>query len=80
MSDFTNWLSRRDKRMAENIGGFRVSPSIADDEGDGGDELEKMMPKPGAFPTYDMDGEDLPITAKNRRNKIQFAKKKCNCK
>jgi hypothetical protein len=70
-----DWL--KDRELAENIGGFRVSPSITDDEGDGGDAKEKMMEKPGAYPTYDMGGGDLPITDKNRRN---FSKKKCKSK
>lgn len=64
------WLQKRDET-------FRVSPSIVDDEGDDGDRLAKSMPKPGAFPTY---GDDLPITDKNRQNKLRFMKKNCKCR
>ena len=73
---FLNWLRKRD----ESYGGSAGNPSGVDDEGDGGDGVEKRMEKPGAFPTYTLDGRDLPITAKNRRNKIGFAKKDCGCK
>lgn len=73
---FADWLKRRN----ENFGGSANDPSNVEDEGDGGDGVEKRMEKPGAFPTYSLDGQDLPITAKNRRNKIGFAKKGCGCK
>jgi len=80
MSNFYNWLKKRD----ESYGGSANDPSSVDDEGDGGDGVEKRMEKPGAFPTY---GNDLPITNKNKSQKIvgrtggvQFSKKGCNCK
>lgn len=74
-TSFIDWLSKRD----ENYGGSANDPSNVEDEGDGGDGVEKRMEKPGAFPTYS-GGDDLPITARNRRNKLTFSKKKCNCK
>lgn len=74
MASFIDWLNRRN----ENYGGSANDPSNVEDEGDGGDGVEKRMEKPGAFPVYGAD--DLPITARNRRNKLSMSKKKCNCK
>lgn len=74
MSSFIDWLSKKD----ESYGGSANNPSGVEDEGDGGDGLIRKMEKPGAFPTYGAD--DLPITSKNRKNKLTFAKKNCNCK
>ena len=51
-------------------------PSGVEDEGQDFDTVSKNMVQPGAFPTYDSKGRDLPITSKN---KINFMKK-CNCK
>lgn len=65
MGKFTDWLQKRE--------GADVSLSIPDEEGDGGDQVANMMEKPGAFPAF---GDDLPITAKNRVNKMR----KCNCR
>jgi hypothetical protein len=62
-------------QQRENYGGSPADPSGVDDQGDGGDGVEKRMEKPGAFPTYTLDGSDLPITRKNRSNFM----KKCNC-
>lgn len=50
----------------EWYGGSANDPSSADDEGDGGDGVDRRLEKPGAFPTY---GDDLPITKKNKKNK-----------
>ena len=61
MKSFIEWLKK-----FENFGGSAVSPSSAEDEGDGGETLNRKLEKPGAFPTY---GDDLPITKKNRKNK-----------
>ena len=66
---FLDWLRQRN----ENYGGSANDPSNVEDEGDGGDGVERRMEKPGAFPTY---GDDLPITKKNRPRFM----KKCNCK
>lgn len=71
MIEFIKWLKKRD----ENYGGSANDPSNVEDEGDGGDGVEKKMEKPGAFPSY---GDDLPITNKNRSKKIvgRFSKAK----
>lgn len=66
---FLDWLRQRN----ENYGGSANDPSNVEDEGDGGDGVERRMEKPGAFPTY---GDDLPITKKNHPRFM----KKCNCK
>ena len=64
-------------RKREWYGGSANNPSGVEDEGDGGDALDKKIVKPGAFPSY---GDDLPITDKNRKSKISYMKKDCNCK
>ena len=71
MSNFYNWLKKRD----ESYGGSANDPSSVDDEGDGGDGVEKRMEKPGAFPTY---GKSQKIVG--RTGGVQFSKKGCNCK
>lgn len=69
---FLDYLKQR-----EWYGGSANNPSGTSYDADGGDAVEKMIEKPGAFPAY---GDDLPITAKNRKNKIKYMKKDCNCK
>lgn len=72
MSSFHNWLNQRIKN--EYYGGNAGDPSGVNDEGDGGDGVIKRLEKTGgAFPRY---GDDLPITAKNRKNPIKTMKKK----
>jgi hypothetical protein len=61
MYSFKDFLQKK-----EWYGGSSNDPSSVDDEGDGGDGVDRRMEKPGAFPTY---GDDLPITKKNRTNK-----------
>lgn len=81
MSGFINWL----KKKEESYGGSFNDPSNVEDEGDGGDGVEKRMEKPGAFPTYGKD--DLPFTSKNNKKRLVgrmggtiYSNKKCNCK
>lgn len=76
---FTEWFKRRIK---ENYGGSANDPSNVEDEGDGGDGVEKRREKPAGnpsqgYPSYSLNNSDLPIT---RKNKINYTKKKCNCK
>lgn len=59
MKSFIEWLEKK-----ESYGGSASYPSGAEEQGDGGDELNRRLEKPGAFPTY---GDDLPITKKNRK-------------
>lgn len=54
------------KEFLEWYGGSPNDPSSVDDEGDGGEGVDRRMEKPGAFPSY---GDDLPVTNKNKRNK-----------
>lgn len=54
-------------------GGSANDPSSVDDEGDGGEGVDRRMEKPGAFPSY---GDDLPITNKNKRNKQRLPSKR----
>ena len=61
MESFKQWLK-------ENFGGSANFPSGATEQGDGGDDLSNKLEKPGAFPTY---GDDLPITKKNKKNKMK---------
>lgn len=61
MYSFKDFLTKK-----EWYGGSANDPSSVDDEGDGGDGVDRRMEKPGAFPTY---GDDLPITPKNKKNK-----------
>jgi len=69
---FLDYLNKK-----EWFGGSANDPSSVEDEGDGGDGVAKRMIAPGAFPTY--SDNELPITAKNRKNKIRYMKKDCNC-
>lgn len=71
MQSFLDYLKQR-----EWYGGSANNPSGVSYNADGGDEVEKMLEKPGAFPTY---GNDLPPTPKTRMNKIRHMKKDCNC-
>ena len=71
MQSFLEYIKQR-----EWYGGSANNPSGTSYDADGGEAVEKQMEKPGAFPTY---GDDLPITAKNRMNKIRKMKKDCNC-
>jgi hypothetical protein len=73
MKRFKDYVLRK-----ENYGGNTLSPSMADEEGDGGDEVIKKMTNTGAFPTYSKD--EMPITNKNRINRVLKSTKKCNCK
>ena len=49
MKTFKEWLTR-----LENFGGSAVSPSSAEDQGEGGDGMISRMDRPGAFPTYEL--------------------------
>jgi hypothetical protein len=72
MFSFADWMKNKIKN--EYYGGNAGDPSGVNDEGDGGDGVIKRLEKTGgAFPQY---GDDLPITNKNRRNKIKQMKKK----
>lgn len=71
MISFYHWVA--DKLKNEYYGGNAGNPSGVNDEGDGGDGVIKRLEKTGgAFPQY---GDDLPITAKNRQNKLKKMKK-----
>lgn len=59
MESFANWLIKK-----ESYGGSASYPSGAEEQGDGGEGVNRRLEKPGAFPTY---GDDLPITKKNKR-------------
>lgn len=59
--------------MREWYGGSANDPSNVEDEGDGGDGVEKRMVKPGAFPTYGDD--EMPITDRNRKSRPSYMRK-----
>ena len=61
-------------KAKEWYGGSANDPSNVEDEGDGGDGVEKRMEKPGAFPVYSQS-ENPPTPAKQR----PAARKGCNC-
>lgn len=63
--------------VQENYGGSVTDPSSVEDEGDGLDGVMQRRERPAGNPGgMALDGSDLPVTAKNRRNFM----KKCNCK
>lgn len=63
--------------IQENYGGSVSDPSSVEDEGDGLDGVMRRREKPPGNPAgMALDGSDLPVTAKNRRN---FTKK-CRCR
>lgn len=77
-TSFAKYVQRRD----ESFGGSAGDPS-----GAGLNEPENGERQVTIEPNTSLDGQDLPITAKNRRKKIVgrmgdvvFSKKKCNCK
>jgi len=70
MMKFHDYLKAR-----EWYGGSANDPSNVEDEGDGGDGVEKRMEKPGAFPVYAQS--ELPPTPANQRN---TSKRGCGCK
>lgn len=68
---FAKWLNRRD----ESFGGSAGDPSNA-----GLDQPENGERQVVADPHSSLNGDDKPITRKNRFNKTSYAKKSCNCK
>lgn len=68
MNSFSDWL----KKKNEAFGGSAGDPSNA-----GLDQPESRDRKVSVDPGISLNGNDSPIT---RRNKLSFAKKKCNCK
>jgi len=49
MKYFKEWLKK-----VESFGGSSLSPSSAEEQGDGGDNLVRKLELPGAFPTYEL--------------------------
>ena len=71
INSFSSWLKKKD----EAFGGSAGDPSNA-----GLDQPENGERQVTAYPNSSMNGDDLPITKKNKINKLTFAKKNCNCK
>lgn len=65
--EFKKWMNKEDKNKInffvskESFGGSAVSPSSAEEQGDGGERLVHKLEKPGAFPTY-----ELPVKRKKK--------------
>ena len=67
MNSFSDWL----KKKNEAFGGSAGDPSNA------GLDQPESRDRTVSIDTAFLNGSDLPVT---KRNKLSFAKKKCNCK
>lgn len=71
LNTFSDWLNKRN----EAFGGTAGDPSnVGLNQPEDGERIIT------ADPNRAIDKSDLPITARNRKNKLMFAKKSCNCK
>jgi hypothetical protein len=63
MKYFKDWLKK-----VESFGGSYLSPSSAEEQGDGGDGLVRRLDLPGAFPTYELK-KNVKKNSKNQKLK-----------